>query len=130
LSDSATSLTVSDADGADINGLTPRFAVGSLLKIGSEYIVVTAAAVGTDALTIKRGQRGSTAAQHAQSATIYVFDPYAPAVSATLDLCKWIYEHRGVAGGIIALPSLEGTAIKADVDEILAAHRLPVRREI
>jgi len=127
LTNAATSLTVADADGVDINGLTPRFSVGSLLKIEDEYLVVTTVNTSTNTLTVQRGVNGTTAAQHTQGTTIYTFIPFTPAVTAVLDLTKWIYEHRNAVGGIIALPSLEGTAIQSDVDKILAAHRLPVR---
>lgn len=127
ISASGTSLTVSDADGSDINGLTPRFSAGQLLKIESEYLAVTATDTSGNTLTVRRGVNGTTAAAHANGTTINVFKPFAPAVTAVLDLAKWIYEHRDERGGIIALPSLEGTAIKTQVDDILAQHALPKR---
>lgn len=127
LSDSATSLTVNNIDGADINGITPRISVGSLLKIENEYLEVTAVNTTTNVATVLRGRNGSTASAHVQDTTISVFLPFAPAITATLDLVKWIYEHRSAVGGIIALPSLEGAAIEVEVDKILAAHSLPVR---
>lgn len=127
LSSSATTLTVNNIDGADANGFFPRLSAGDLLKIESEYVIVTATDTSTNTATVKRSQCGTTAAEHVQDTTIYRFVPYIPATTAVLDLTKWLYEHRSATGGIIALPSLRGTAIQADVDKILALHDLPVR---
>lgn len=128
LTAAATSLTVNDADGGDENGLTPRFAVGDLLKIEDEYLAVTAVNTTTQVLTVKRGVNGTTAAAHIQNTTIYTFTPFSPATSGLLDLAKWFYEHRKAAGGIIALPSLEGTAIRTRVEWMLAVHNIPERK--
>ena len=76
LTAAGTSVTVNDADGADLWGLTPRFQVGQLLKIESEFVLVTAVTAGeTNTLTVKRGQCGTTAAEHDQNTTIYVYRP-------------------------------------------------------
>ena len=72
----ATTVTVNDADGADLWGETPRFQVGQLVKAGSEQMlvrVVTAAATNT--LAVSRGQNGTTAAEHAQNVALYVWQP-------------------------------------------------------
>jgi hypothetical protein len=73
LSSSATSLTVSDADGADLDGFTPRFSPGNLLQIGSELLDVTAVNTSTNVLTVRRGVNGSTAAAHVQNTAIGVY---------------------------------------------------------
>lgn len=64
ISDSVTSITVADADGADPFGLTPRFSLGQLIRIGTEYLEVTAVNTTTNVLTVRRGVQGSTAAAH------------------------------------------------------------------
>uniref|UniRef100_A0A6M3IJN9 Putative structural protein n=1 Tax=viral metagenome TaxID=1070528 RepID=A0A6M3IJN9_9ZZZZ len=75
LTSSATSLTVSDADGSDIWGMSPRFQVGQILKIESEYCEVTEVNTSTNVLTIIRGRNGTTAAQHTQNTAIYTWQP-------------------------------------------------------
>lgn len=71
LTSSATSITVSNADGDDINGLPNRFQTYQLLKIEDEYLWVTAVDTDGDTLTVRRGVCGTTAASHVQTTTIY-----------------------------------------------------------
>jgi hypothetical protein len=73
LSASATSITVSDADGTDVNGDTPRFSPGNLIKIEDELIDVTAVNTTTNILTVRRGVNGTTAAAHVQTTPISVY---------------------------------------------------------
>lgn len=54
LSAAATSLTVSNADGADADGFEPRFQVGQLLQIESEWLYVAAVNATTSVLTVAR----------------------------------------------------------------------------
>lgn len=75
LTASATSIKVADADGADVQGLTPRFSVGNLLKIESELAEVTAVSTAQNTLTVVRGANGSTAAVHAKDAAIATWRP-------------------------------------------------------
>jgi len=76
LTAAGTSITVNDADGADLWGLTPRFQAGQLLKIESEFIMVTAVtAASTNTLTVIRGQCGTTAAAHVVNKAIYIYRP-------------------------------------------------------
>lgn len=84
LSDSATSVTVNDADGADQWGVTPRFQVGHLNRCESEYWEVTAINTSTDALTAVRGRNGTTAASHVQNTQIDVWRPPEPVKQATI----------------------------------------------
>ncbi|MBU0791562.1 MAG: hypothetical protein KKC55_13910 [Gammaproteobacteria bacterium] len=69
----ATSLTVSDADGGDIWGMSPRFQAGQIIKVDSEYCEVTAVSTSTNVLTIIRGRNGTTAAQHTLATAIYTW---------------------------------------------------------
>jgi hypothetical protein len=83
LSDSATALTVTDADGVDSDGFSPRFQVGHLLQIESEYLRVIAVNTTTNQLTVQRGVNGTTASSHVQTTTIDTYQP----VPAIRDLC-------------------------------------------
>ena len=96
VNETATSISVDDADGASWRGDTPRFSPGQLIKIGSEYMSVRAVTLGTDpspdVLTVIRGMQGSTAAAHTagSSTIVYVWNPIAEAErfatrAATLD---------------------------------------------
>lgn len=73
LTSSATTLTVTDVDGIDEIGLTPRISRGDLLRIESEFMTVTATDTDTDTATVRRGVFGSTAAEHAQGASVDVW---------------------------------------------------------
>lgn len=73
LSASATTITVSDADGADLDGFTPRFSPGNLIRIESELIDITGVNTTTNVLTVRRGVNGTTAAAHVQTTAIAVY---------------------------------------------------------
>lgn len=83
LSSGATTLTVSDADASNSEGLSPRFQVGQLLQIESEYLRVIAVDADTNQLTVQRGVNGTTASSHTQDTSIEVYHP----VPAIRDLC-------------------------------------------
>lgn len=70
---SATSVTVANADGADLDGFTPRFSPGNLIRIESELLDVTGVDTTTNALTVRRGVNGTTAAAHVQTTAIDVY---------------------------------------------------------
>lgn len=73
ITSSALSCTVSDADGADASGITPRFQVGQLLKIGAEFCHVTGVDVATNTLTLVRGVNGSTATSHITGDVLHIW---------------------------------------------------------
>jgi hypothetical protein len=75
LTAAGTSLTVNDVDGADIWGMAARFQAGQLLKIGSEFVELTAISPTGNTATILRGRNGSTAAEQAQNTAIYIWRP-------------------------------------------------------
>jgi hypothetical protein len=72
----ATTLTVVDADGADLEGYTPRFSPGNLIKVGSELMDVLSVDTATNILTVRRARNGTTAAAHttADEVSIYQVD--------------------------------------------------------
>ena len=80
---SAANLNVADADGPDRGGISPRFQVGHLLRIESEYMRVTAIDRARNRLTILRGAQGTQAAAHPTGQRIETYD----AGPAIRDLC-------------------------------------------
>lgn len=70
---SVTSITVSDADGSDLDGFTPRFSPGNLILIGSELLDVTAVNTTTNVLTVRRGVNGTTAAIHSNGDAVKIY---------------------------------------------------------
>ena len=78
-----TTLTVADADGKDASGASPRFQVGQLLRIGSEYLRIIDIDSAGRRLTMLRGVNGAPASAHPSRLGI---DIYAPP-PAVVDLC-------------------------------------------
>lgn len=83
LSVRATSISVDDADGLDVDSGAPRFQVGHLLRIDDEYLRLTAIDETNNQLTVLRGVQGSAPAIHAHGAGIETF----AAAPAIRDLC-------------------------------------------
>jgi hypothetical protein len=94
INSSATSFTVSSVSGADAWNLTPRFQVGQLLKVDSEYMHLVGVNMGTNTLTVVRGAGGSTAAAHAAGAPISVYVPPADIVEIALRWAGWLYKSE------------------------------------
>lgn len=106
-----TAITVTDADGADIYGVTPRFKVGQTLKAGDEFMYLTA--ISSNTLTVIRGINGSTAAVHDADVAIYVYRPMRDIEDAALAMAKWLWARRESqeferiiipAPGVVGLP--------------------------
>ncbi|KKN20600.1 hypothetical protein LCGC14_0933880 [marine sediment metagenome] len=75
-----TTITTTNADGADGRGLSPRFSPGNLIRIDSEFMSVVS--ISSETLTVVRGVRGSTAATHTNDTQIDVFIPEGAVVRA------------------------------------------------
>lgn len=75
----ATLLRVADSAGADGDGARPRFHVGHLLRIDSEFLRVTAIDRTANQLTVLRGVGGTRATAHLRDAKIETYAP-APAI--------------------------------------------------
>ncbi len=97
LNNSATSLTVTDADAADSEGVLPRFQVGHLLKIDSEYLRVTAVNTVSNVLTVLRGVNGTSAASHTLNTPIYAYQPPAELNALALRWASWLYKEADTA---------------------------------
>jgi hypothetical protein len=93
LSSSATSITVADTDGTDIAGEPPRFQVGHLLKIESEYLRVLAVNTATNVLTVLRGVNGTTAASHILNTPIYTYQPSPDIAAIALTRAAQLYRQ-------------------------------------
>ena len=94
ISASGTSLTVTDADGTNLLGVTPRFKVDTLLKIESEYLYVTAKNTSTNVLTVSRSVNGTTAAAHDANTTIYTYHVQDEINHWVTRLAAWLYRQK------------------------------------
>ena len=103
LGSSATSITVADADGADITSETPRFQVGHLLKIENEYLRVLAVNTATNVLTVLRGVNGTTAASHALNTPIYSYQPVPDIAAIALRRAARLYREPDSAAAAAAM---------------------------
>lgn len=92
---SVTSLTVSDIDGTDLYGLTPRISAGNVLKIGTEYLEVTATNTTTNVATVRRGILGTTAAAHTSGDAVATFQVYDSVKHAVANQAAKMYAKRG-----------------------------------
>lgn len=87
LSSSATSLTVTDADGLDAYGEIPRFSPGQVLQIEDEWLEVLAVNPTTNVLAVRRGLNGCTAVSHVQGTAITIWEADPQAVRA---ITRWV----------------------------------------
>ena len=95
ISAAASALTVANVDGADGWGFTPRISRGSLLRIESEYLEVTATDVVTNIATVIRGVNGTTAAVHLKDVAVEVFRVHEPVRRAVARQAAFLYARRG-----------------------------------
>lgn len=95
IASSDTTLTVADVDGTDLYGLTPRISAGNLLKIGDEFLEVLATNTGTNAVTVRRGVNGTTAAAHSASDAVYVWQVEDVVRQAVAKQAGLMYARRG-----------------------------------
>jgi hypothetical protein len=89
----ATSVTVTSTTGANAWGIMPRFDVGQIIRIGAEYMAITATTATT--ITVVRGYNGTTATSHDNSATINTFNVQDEIVRACALITAFNYQSRG-----------------------------------
>ena len=89
-----TSLRVTDVDGPDENGMTPRLQPGQLLRLDTEYLICTAVETATDLVTVRRAQNGTTAAAHASAGTLCVYRPPARIAQCATRIAVWLYRQK------------------------------------
>ena len=121
-----TTITVTDADGVNYLNDTPRFDIGQMIKIGTEYMAIVAVNTSTQALTVIRGIRGSTAAIHANSAAISVFIPEPDITRATTLIAFFDYARRGekTRATFDGVTVISGMEVPTEVAEILSRFTL------
>jgi len=95
LTTTATSVTVTDVDGANAWGLSPRFDVGQMIRIGAEYMAVMGVNTITNVLTVVRAYNGTTATEHVTGASISTFDVQPEIVRACALITAFNYQTRG-----------------------------------
>lgn len=96
LTTTATTITVTDANGANARNYIPRFDIGQLIRIESEYMIVTGINYETtNVLTVIRGVQGTTAATHVATTDIYTFQPEPNIVRACAIITAFEYSRRG-----------------------------------
>lgn len=98
LSAGVTTITVTDADGNDINGLPFRFKRQQLIRIESEYLWITDIDRTGNTLTVRRAMNGSTAAEHVQTTQIDVFIPMNDVRYAMQALVTFLYQRKESIG--------------------------------
>jgi len=123
-----TTVKVTDADGTNWIGDTPRFDRGMLIRIDSEYMSVVATDTDNNTLTVIRAARGSTLATHEIAATIDVFVVQPEIVRATQLIAFFDYVRRGkiVQVTFDGVTTVEGIEVPNEVAEILGAFT-PIR---
>lgn len=97
-------VTVSGSLGINIIGEAPRFEEGQIWRIDEEYFIA-ASGLSTSQVRTVRGMNGTTAASHAASATVYVYDPVKDIEFATRRLAAMEY-HQSFApytGRVVSL---------------------------
>jgi hypothetical protein len=128
VNNSTTTLPVNDADGPDLDGLTPRFKVSQLVRVDSEFMYVSVVTAGTtNTLTVRRGVNGSTAVAHDAGAAVAVYRPMNDVAAAAKRLAAWLYGQRdqpyaeriqAAQQGIISIPE----AMPPDVRLVIARY--------
>ncbi len=93
LDSSITSLTVSDANGLDAHGTTPRFQVGQLLRLEGEYMSVIGVDMATNVLSVLRGANGTVASAHDQYTPIEIYQPPLDVEILCLRWALWLYKE-------------------------------------
>jgi len=124
LSASVQTINVTDADAVGGDGFIPRFSEGNLIRIDSEYMLITA--ISANALTVARGVRGSTAATHATAATIDVFFADYPIRRACAKIAVFNYARRGHTQRVTfdtARPNPNNIDIPPEALEILNSYQ-------
>lgn len=98
LSAAATSITVTDVDAPNTDG-SPRFQVGQLLRIESEYVRVLALNTTANTLTVARAINGTMATSHASGTAIAIYKPLADVVQLCLRWAAWLYREPDSGAG-------------------------------
>lgn len=88
-------MTVANVDGLDDYRLEPRFSAGMLLKIDSEYLLVTDVDVSQNKVYLKRPANGTTEATHSSGATVYRWETEEPIRRVAARQAAMLYARIG-----------------------------------
>jgi len=97
---SVTEIEVDDIDGSDDLGRSPRLSAGSLIRIGTEFMEITATDTATDIATVRRAVNGSTAAAHVTNDDVEVWETHEPVKRAVIRQANMLYAKRGAYDGV------------------------------
>lgn len=130
ISAASTSITVANAAGADGWNNSPRFQVGQLLRVETEYMHLVGVNTGTNTLTVVRGANGSTPAAHAVSTPIFVYAPPVDVTEIALRWAAWLMrlEDTGDFGGGTAEPILGGVRVPPTIPPDLLDELITLRK--
>lgn len=132
LSISSTTIKVSDVTGVDADLESPRFQTGQIVRLESEFVLITAVTAvigGDDTLTVVRHVNGSTAAQHPTSTKIEVLKVFSPILQACIRIVAWRYAQKdtdsfdrsfNLTTGVSIIPS----ALPPDIRELLGSRKV------
>jgi hypothetical protein len=124
----ATTIKVTDADGTNYVGDTPRFDIGQMIKIDDEFMAVTDTDTTSspNTITVIRAIRGSTAATHEVAAEISVFVPEPAIVRATQLIAFFDWGRRGerTRATFDGVSVIAGIEVPDEVAQILSRYAL------
>lgn len=121
LTNSATTITVTDADGTASDIASPRFQAGQMLKIESEFVFVVDVDIVANEITVTRGYNGTTAAEHAQTTVIYVYRPMGDIVLAAQRAIAHAYRLKD--SDIDSVQHIIGTGVQITPEALPATVR-------
>lgn len=101
---SATSFTVTDADGDNALDYSPRFSPGNLIRIDNELMDVLAVNTTTNTLTVRRGARQTTAASHTEGTAIQTWEVEPDILNCATRQVGLLYARRGAYQQVTTYP--------------------------
>jgi len=118
-----TTITVANADGADLNGFIPRFSEGNLIKIDDEFMDVVAVDTTDNELTVRRAVNGTTAAAHALNADISTYQVDERINRVAIRQAALLYARRGA----YQVESMDGVGVVSYPQDLLSELRAVVQ---
>lgn len=125
LTASQAQFTVSDVAGPDAYNRTPLFSPGNLIRIDDELMEIVDVGPSSKVLTVRRGQRGTTAAIHALGTAVRIWEPEEDVVNCVTRQACLLYARRGAYVQTTTYP--DGISVTYPSD-LLAELRATVQR--
>ncbi len=126
--DASSTTLAASTSGSDARGNSPRFQVGQLIKIDSEFLHVIE--VNTNSLKVIRAANGTTAAAHSSGSAVAIYTPPPDVTEITLRWAGWLLQledsgdYGGVAGGTMTAQRVAPVYVPNDLIELLGAYRM------